>query len=192
MKIVWTGTDALMMHDSLKRWKLRKKLFWLSVRLIVRLLDLLYVEKHLTNAPWIKKELEDFGLKKSIEIFMTPLKYNEPFPKREHDTVNVLYYKPPRKYVKFRDWLYGIDLINRLIEEYKGKVNFIEVDQSFDMKDIFPIVDLYIRPNRHDGYSRLIRECDIQGIPYYWSYENPSYTKMKEVLDEVIKNHRTI
>jgi hypothetical protein len=189
MKILWTGTDALMMHDISKR-KLRKKPFWLVLRMVMKFLDRVYVENHFVNAEWIRHELLQSGFKRPIQIMMTPLKYNKPFPKREHDTVNVLYYKPPRKDLKWRDWLYGIDLIEKLMEEYKGRVNFIGVDQSFDMKHVFPFVDLYIRPNRHDGYSRLIRECDIQGIPYYWSYENPSYTKMKEVLDEVIKNHR--
>jgi len=180
-----------MMHDISKR-KLRKKPFWLVLRLVMKFLDRVYVENHFVNAWWIRQELEKAGFKRPIEIMLTPLKYKTPLIKREHEGVNVMYYKPPRKDLKWRDWLYGIDLIEKLKEEYKDKVKFIEVDQSYDMEWVFPDIDLYIRPNRHDGYSRLIRECEIQEIPYYWSHENPDYDEMKKKLDEVIENCRKV
>ena len=191
MKLLWTGSDAYMMIDISKR-KLRKRPYWMIIRLIVKFLDYANIEGHLTNAEWIREELKQFGLKRPIDIMLTPLKYNTPFKKIAHEGINVLYYKPPRKEIKWRDWLYGIDFIEKLKEEYKGKVNFIEVDQSYDMQNIFPIVDLYIRPNRHDGYSRLIRECQIQKIPYYWSHKDPDYNKMKQTLNEIIENNRKI
>ena len=56
------------------------------------------------------------------------------------------------------------------------------------MEEVFPIIDLYIHPNRHDGYSRLIRECDIQNIPYYWTHENPNYNQLKAKVAESINN----
>ena len=186
MRLLWTGTDALMMIDISKR-KLRKKPFWLVMRLVIKFLDWVHVEGHLTNATWIKEELQRFGLKKPIDIMMTPLKHTTAYPKKKHEGINVLYYKPPRGDLKWRDWLYGIDLIDRLEEEYKGIVNFIVVDQTQDMAKVFPITDLYIRPNRHDGHSRLIRECDIQKIPYYWTHKDPDYNQLKAKLDKYIK-----
>jgi len=185
MRLLWTGTDALMMIDISKR-KLRKKPFWLVMRLVIKFLDWVHVEGHLTNAPWIKEELQQFGLKKPIDIMLTPLKHVIAYPKKQHKGINVLYYKPPRDDVKWRDWLYGIDLIDRLKKECD--VNFIEVDRSQDMAEIFPIIDLYIRPNRHDGYSRLIRECDVQNIPYYWTHKDPDYDQLKTNVDKFIKS----
>ena len=111
MRLFWTGTDALMMIDVSGR-KLRKKPFWWVMRIIIKFLDMVHVEGHLTNAPWIKEELERFGLKRPIDIMLTPLKHTEAYPKKRHDGINVLYYKPPRADVKWRDWLYGIDLID--------------------------------------------------------------------------------
>lgn len=190
MRLFWTGTDALMMIDISKR-RLRKRPFWLVMRIIIKFLDLVHVEGHITNAPWIKEELKQFGLKRPIDIMLTPIKHTSAYPKQEHDGLNVLYYKPPRTDVRWRDWLYGIDLIEMLINEYGEKINFIEVDQTQNMEDVFPIIDLYIRPNRHDGYSRLIRECDIQNIPYYWSYKNPDYNKLKDKVDECIQKNQS-
>jgi hypothetical protein len=60
-------------------------------------------------------------------------------------------------------------------------MNFIKVDGSQDMSKIYPITDFYLRPNRHDGSSRMIRECEINEIPYYHS------TKKPDIFDITVK-----
>ena len=188
MKLFWTGTDVLMLRNWRKR-KLLKRPYWIAFRLLVKFLDMTIIEGHLTNCELLKKELIEFGFKKPIEIQLTPLKHNEKYKKTPHETFNVLYYAPQQSDQKFYDWLYGIDLIRKLKKQYSYPVQFISVDGKDAMERIYPLIDMYIRPNRHDGYSRMIRECEIQEIPYYWSQENPSYSKMKFKLDhEIIKS----
>ncbi|KKM64873.1 hypothetical protein LCGC14_1496960 [marine sediment metagenome] len=187
MKLSWTGTDVLMLNNRRKR-KLLKRPYWIAFRLLVKFLDMTIIEGHLTNCELLKKELIEFGFKKPIEIQLTPLKHNEKYKKTPHETFNVLYYAPEQSDQKFIDWLYGLDLIRRLEKQYSHPVQFVSVDGKDDMERIYPKIDMYIRPNRHDGFSRMVRECEIQEIPYYWSQENPVYYKMKFKLDEIIKS----
>ena len=188
MKLSWTGTDVLMLNNRRKR-KLLKRPYWIAFRLLVKFLDMTIIEGHLTNCELLEKELLEFGFKKNVEIQLTPLKHNEQYNKTPHETFNVLYYAPEQSNQKFYDWLYGLDLIRRLEKQYSHPIQFISVDGKDAMERIYPLIDMYIRPNRHDGFSRMIRECEIQEIPYYWSQENPSYSKMKFKLDhEIIKS----
>ena len=192
MRLFWTGTDALMMVDLSKR-KLRKRPFWLVMRVIVKFLDRHALESHITNWPGISMELRQFGVKKPIELRLTPLKYTKKLERVPHRSFNILYYKPYGTYPKFRDWLYGIDLIERLKKDIP-EANFIEVglgtDAERNMELVYPHIDFMVRPNRHDGYSRMVRECDIQDISYYWSDTNPDYELMRKKVYEAIQNHR--
>lgn len=191
MKLSWTGTDVMRLNNTYKR-KLLKRPYWILFRLIVRFFDMTMIEGHTTNCEWLREELLEFGFKKKIEIQLTPLKHPEWYQKVPHTLFNVLYYKPPQPDIKFRDWVYGVDLIQRLRKEYMKTIQFISVDGEDDMKRIYPLIDMYLRPNRHDGYSRMVRECDIQGIPYYWSHKDPDYDEMKKILDdEIEKKHNS-
>ncbi len=185
MKLLWTGTDVLMLKNRHLR-KLSKRPYWIAFKVVVKFLDRFIIDGHVTNSELLKKELKDIGFKKEIEIMLTPLKHIEKYKKIKHSSFNVLYYRPTMSDKKFRDWLYGIDLIERLKKDCSA--SFIPIDGTADMKDIYPIIDMYIRPNRHDGNSRIIRECIIQEIPYYWSDQNPNYEEMKKRLnDEIMK-----
>ena len=57
-------------------------------------------------------------------------------------------------------------------------INIIEINGNDDMELIYPIIDFYARPNRHDGNPRMIRECQINNIPYYHSYSDPNLTDL--------------
>lgn len=188
MKFFWTGTDVLMMTDISKR-KLRKYPYLIFFRLAVRILDRLSIEGHITNCELLKQELETVNFKRPIEIIPTPILYKDPVVKIPHSGFNVLYYKPYRKDSKFRDWLYGIDLIEQLKKDIP-EVNYIEVGQGFnknkDMREVYPIVDFYVRPNRHDGLSKMVRECNINNIPFYWSQTNPNYDEMLAAVKTAI------
>ena len=186
MKLLWTGTDVLMLNNRRKR-KLLKRPYWILFRKLAWFLDRTMIEGHVTNSELLKKELKEFGFKKKIELLLTPLKHTEKYPKVEHSRFNVLYYAPHNKKEKFWRELYGIDLIERLQKEYSYPVIFISVDGTNDMRDIYPMTDMYLRPNRHDGNSRMVRECEIQEITVYWTDENTDYFQMKKALDDDVK-----
>ncbi len=116
------------------------------------------------------------------------MNYPKRYKKKDHAGFNVLFYHPKNKPQRFTDWLYGYDIIWKLIIQPPLKnLSVYEVDGSEDMSEIFPVIDFCVRPNRHDGNPRMIRECEIQGIPYYWTTSNPSF----EDLIELIKRNET-
>ena len=61
-------------------------------------------------------------------------------------------------------------------------ITWIRVDGKQDMAKIYPIVDFYLRPNRHDGNPYMIKECEANNIPYYWSKENPNIIDAYEAI----------
>jgi len=89
--------------------------------------------------------------------------------------MNVLVYYP-NGYQKRVDikWLYGIDTIEK-IETLHPEWNFIYVNDSH--KNIYQDIDVILRPNRHDGYPKMIAEANFLNIPYIWSYETGQYVE---------------
>ena len=102
------------------------------------------------------------------------------YPKVEHEGFNILYYWPATRKKKgnrvFFEWLYGYDVFAELIWLIP-QATFVIVDGTKDMKEIYPIVDFYLRPNRHDGYPFMVKECIAQDIPFYWSCKEPDITE---------------
>lgn len=152
-----------------------KRIYWWFFRRFIRLSEY-FIQGHLTISDNLNEHLRDFGLRKPIEHIDPPLRHTEKYPKIPHDGFNIMYYVPKDKYnnMLFQRWLYGYDIYEIISEAFSGSVNWILVDGSKDMRWVYPVVDFYLRPNRHDGPSRLRMECDIQEIPYYWTQSNPS------------------
>lgn len=173
MKLFWQGTDSLMLVDySMRRWV--KRPYWWLFRRFVRLSEFFVVE-HYCDSVNIVQNLRRFNLKRPITVKPDHLLHTKFYNKKPHKSFNILYYCPMGGDVDFRKWLYGYDFFkevqNALIEE---NVKFIFIDGRGDMEYIFPYVDFYLRPNRHDGASRLRQECELQNIPYYWTQKNPT------------------
>jgi len=182
MKILWTGTDALMLVDRSRR-SIRKRIIWSIFAMVIRFMDEFFVEAHYVDSQNLADRLNSFGVKKHISVQADVIKHNEKYEKKPHKGFNVLYYMPKKgTEVEFWRWVYGYDIFERLKKEMPH-INFIVVDGSADMEEIFPVVDFYLRPNRSDGASRLRQECDIQGIPYYWTQENPKYVDAKKAIE---------
>ena len=96
------------------------------------------------------------------------------YPKEPHPYFTILYYYPKREYNrKYCRWVYGKDIIEALANHYYPEFMWVGVDGTKDMSRIMPFVDVYLRPNRHDGTPRLVEECWANGIPYYWSNSEP-------------------
>ena len=142
-----------------------------------------FVEEHYVDHKLLKYHLIQKGYK-NIRVYPDRIKHNKPYPKKQHEGFNILFYCPEgKKNKKFIRWLYGIDIYEQLKKELND-VNWLVVSGSSDMSEIYPITDFYLRPTRHDGASRMRQECEIQDIPYYWSQENPD---IEEIRKEICK-----
>ena len=189
MKLLWTGTDSLMLVDLSRRMWIKRP-YWWAFRLWIRIADKYFVQEHYVKSHMSGVDLVKFKVKKPIRLFDEPLQPTkiiqlEGIKKKKHKDFNILYYYPQSVMEdSFVRWLYGVDLIEKLRDSLPMKIqvntNFIRVDGSLDMTEIYPIVDFYLRPNRHDGYSRMIKECQLLDIPYYWSMTGkPQYSIIK-------------
>jgi len=142
-----------------------------------------FVQENYVDHKLLKYELIQKGYK-NIKVVEDKLLHEKPYPKENHEGFNILYYFPKdKKNIKFMKWLYGYDIYEQLVNDLEN-VNWIIVDGSYDMTKIYPIVDFFLRPTRHDGASRMRQECELNNIPYYWSQQNPNIKKAKEEIDK--------
>lgn len=165
----WMGTDALKLVSfppGKAIWKLRIlleriywKIFWRGY-------------EHWVVSPHMVKYLAQFGIAKEIKIIPDPPKLFPGFKKMAHEGFNVLYYYPgDLGNPKFKRWVYGYDIYKKVKEYFGGRVNWIVVNGSDDMFGTYSVTDFYFRPNRHDGMPKMILECKMLDIPYYWSFK---------------------
>jgi len=174
----WWGTDALTLVKNPpgnKIWHLKLILYRLKWKLYQRLFD-----EHWVVHKRLEKYLREFGVKTKIIIKPMPAVYGK-FDKKKHQGFNVLYYCPAKPVnlggMKYIHWVYGYDIFLELQKRFK-EVNYVHVSGGRDMSKIYPIIDFYIRPNRHDGMPRIVLECRRNKIPYYWSAKNPNVDKI--------------
>lgn len=71
-------------------------------------------------------------------------------------------------------WLYGFDIVEKLIKQHP-EWEFIIVDGT--QKNIYHNIDVLLRPSRHDGLARMVKEAYHLKIPYIWSYETGEYVE---------------
>ena len=180
MKLFWMGTDSLMLKDYSMRAFL-KKVYWWIFRRFIRVADY-FIDAHYCVSEKVADNVREFGTRKPIKIVQDQCDVRT-YKKKAHEGFNVLYYFPSGGDIKFNKWLYGYDIFLQ-VKELFPEINFIVVDGTYNMKMVYPFVDFYLRCNRHDGHSRIIMECDINNIPYYWSIDNPSISNIKKVLYE--------
>jgi hypothetical protein len=177
----WFGTDALklaMVPPGKKTWRYRiyaERLLWKTIEPLI--------SEHWVVAEHLKKHLIKFGIKenKIKVVSRSDLKGDsfsinyKKYKKKKHNGFNVLYYCPNvQTNQKFKDWVYGKDIFFKLMNCFPN-INWIHIDGKQDMSKIFPVVDLYIRPNRSDGVSRLVKECKLNNIPVIATTEEPNF-----------------
>lgn len=191
MKLFWTGTDSLMLVDySMRKWK--KKPYWFVFRWLIRILDF-FIECHYCDSVNVADNVRKFGTRKQVKVFHDKVNYSNKFTKIPHKWFNVIYYNPKSRTDKqFTRWLYGIDIIEK-VKEKLPNINFVELDGTKDMSEVYPIADFCLRPNRHDGASRMIQECRINEIPYYHTYSDTSDINniVKQIKNELNNKQRT-
>jgi len=180
----WIGTDALTLvkyPPGSFIWHIRILLRRIYYKLIHKYIDHWIVAEHLGGY------LYKFGIHDCCLVIDPPI-YKK-IRKRKHRDINILYYYPKcTKNRKFKEWVYGYDIFKKVESFFEGFVNFIVVDGSQNMNMIYSIIDGYIRPNRHDGWSRMLDECEINKIPYYFDGNfNPTVDGVIEFVQKIIK-----
>ena len=184
----WKGTDALTLCCFPPG-----KLIWyiriLGRRLKWRLIHRFY--KHIVVSESLGYYLELFGIKQYDVVADPPISVNE-IKRKSHKGVNILYYYPgDRGNRYFKRWVYGFDLYQKLLWSFRD-VKFKVVNGSQDMTEVYPIIDGYIRPNRHDGEPRMVMECEMLGIPCcVTSNYRLLYNFIKDI-DESIRNNNSL
>lgn len=196
MDLCWVGNDVLFMNKYPKGTRFRFKCKIFAFRIIVKILDRYYIKRNWVVADHLKHELDlrnpimKIDYPRSSPDHLHLVKYK----KIKHDGFNILYYWPQTDNLKkgnrkFHEWLYGYGIYAELtlrLTEYN--INWIIVDGTKDMKEIYPIVDFYLRPNRHDGMPFMVKECIANDIPFYWSCKEPdivdAYLSIKKAMND--------
>lgn len=192
---LWMGTDALTLvtnpPTSSKFWYLKLIFYRLKWRVLHRIFD-----NHYIIHERLRVHLLEFGVdpekisvaKYGNEKTKKRREFSPPEPgackKQKHKGFNILYYHPRpaclggETYIR---WKYGIDLIEKAKEiiDY----NFIRVDGTQDLSEVYPIVDFYLRPSRHDGLPRMNLECEANNIPYY--YSDHGHPDLRKIINSI-------
>ena len=186
MKTLWTGSDVIYATKFPKHSKRSKWVYMFCFRIFAKLTDI-FCEGHYVVSKHLINELKPLGLKKPIKVLVDPPLYLDKYDKQPHEGFNVLYYRGVGGNQKFKDWVYGKDIMNNIdcaCVINRIEINIIEVNGKDDMSKIYPIIDFMVRPNRHDGNPRMVMECEINDIPYYWSKENPDIDKIFRIIQD--------
>jgi len=185
MKLIafFQGTDALL----ISRWNFPcrpyKRLYQIWMRIKIKLLNP-FINEYWVDHSGLERELRKAGITKIVKLRPDELWYPEPIKKIKHKEFNILYYYPgDRGNAKLWRWVYGYDIYLELKQKLKN-VHWIVVNGTADMMEVLPVIDFYLRPNRHDGASRLRQECEINNIPYYWTREKPN---ISEIIKQIEK-----
>ena len=179
------GSEARWLTETFPTDK-RKIPYLLFVRLRAWLLRP-FIQEYWTDANHLVPFLYKFNPNAKIRVVPDSIKYVTKYPKQYHKGFNVMYYYPHNEYNKtYCRWCYSKDILDQLVKLFP-EFNWILVDGRQDMVNIFPYVDAYVRPNRHDGASRLVQECVIQEIPVMHTHCDPQIEDFVKFLTDQYK-----
>jgi len=161
--IQWYGTDVLklvMFPPGKFIWKFRiilHRIFW---KLVWNIFDMHYI-----NTVNLKKGLIDFGIsEKKIEV--KPVPHNMAiYSKKDHNKFTILFFvRQEKSNQKYKDWIYGqeyLEILKRRID-----CHWIVVDGTYDMAEVYPYVDLYIKISQtiYNDLNRISKECLLNKI----------------------------
>jgi len=183
---MWTGSDALFATRILGGRKFPTKrskwLYFIGMTVFAKIADL-FVQNHVVVSERLEKNLKPLRLKKKFEVLVDPPKEFDDIKQSHRGVVNILYYRSIGSNQKFKNWVYGYDIYKRIKDDLEGNdIRFIEVNGGADLSEIYPYIDFYLRPNRSDGFPRMIMECTSLRIPFYWSCEEPDVDTAKMMI----------
>jgi hypothetical protein len=156
-------------------------------RLFAKLSDKM-TSKHLYRGELVRRNLINFGMKKPLAPFDRPVDLSKKVKRINHDGFNIVYYIP-KPITKLRKWIYGYDIYFDIKKRFEGRANFIVCNPKMEVRHIYEIADLLIRPNRHDGSPRMIKECIMNNIPAIYSLEKPELSHFIYVIEKYLKHY---
>ena len=193
----WIGTDSLILTQyppGLILWKIKIFFYRIKWFFLHRLFD-----EHWIVSDRLRKELTDFGIdNRKISVHIDPPKKHIRVEKKWHEGFNVLYYLPHTSIagMGYIRWVYGADVVRDVVFRFihNPNIHFIQVSGSSDMELMYPYIDCYIRPSRHDGCPRMVIECRQNNIPYYYSESgNPNVDDIVKLInDEYAKSGKMV
>jgi len=176
MYLTWTGSDVMFLNTHPPHYPKTKIFYRIFLKLWALIADRSgLISKHVVTSEHLGWELRK-GLKTKLPIEVRPseiklIDYKK--PKNARFTVGVYC---PLPYSKFKEWLYGLDIVSELkMNIYFGNVQFYFLHDGKFFDNWITNIDCYIRPNRHDGQSRISLACEKYGIPYLESKSDPKY-----------------
>ena len=188
----WLGSDALkLVKYPPGKWTWKIRIF--AERILWRIFEPL-IDHHFVVHPRLSKYLISFGIpekKISVKAYLGLCYYCVyPCSKIDHEGIYIAYYYPGgRGNRKFKRWVYGKDIIDQIVLMFPN-VNWVHLDGKKNICVVYPILDAYIRPNRHDGLPRIILECLALDIPYYWEEEfKPTVERVRDYVEKIIASH---
>jgi len=209
-RLMFTGSDVLfatrLVGGRKFPTKFSKYFYMLGYTVFIKLCDL-FVEGFYVVSEHLIDELRPLRLKSAIKVLVDPPLYDEKFVKKAHRSFNILYYRGLGSNQVFKDWVYGYDVMQDVVGNFTHDwfnakkvenildvvssrgINVIEANGDADMSKVYPFIDVMIRPNRHDGYPRMVIECEKNDIPYYWSKENPN---VEDIIKFIENNDKSI
>lgn len=174
----WLGSDSLMLHRFPPG---RGKLSVILHRIKAFLLDFVATENWADNLETELSMVKWLRLK-NLRRKLWCGKHTK-YPKQAHKGINLAFYSPNES--KFSTWKYGADLVEAAMKQIDDPcVNWIRLKNQ-DMSKIYPILDGYLRPSRHDGWPRLVEESLLNEIPILYR-ETFDYTEQSFLID--VKN----
>jgi len=181
----WCGTDALKLikfPPSNLIWKVRivlHRIFW---RIFHRFFE------HWGKSGLIISALREFGIERARLISNKDYLPDKVEKNLDPDYFFLLFYRPRSKSnQRYKDWVCGWDLYNTLCTQISKLDNVlcIVVEGNADMDSIYTKIDFYVRLNRWDGDPRMIIECEVNEIPYYYDRNCiPNINKASEMIKE--------
>ena len=184
MRIIayYTGSDARWLTET-QPTDARKIPYILAARLRAWLLRPLVREYWVDDeylAGWIRKFKPDA----KTRVVRDELWYPTKMKQVPHKGINVAYYMPRRANRKYAEWCYGKDVVDRCIRLFP-EFNWMRLDGNANMEYVYPYLDFYVRPNRHDGASRLVQECRLNDIPVYHTQHDPDFGTLLDTLKKL-------
>ena len=186
----WRGGDAIKLV-MMPPEKILNKLRILNYRLFWRIAHKRFNEHWVNNEP-LKQALLDFGISEN-KIKVKPIEYPKvKIKKMKHNKFTVLFYLPKgRKYKLFTSWIYGKEYIYFLQEYY----NVFLVDGSYNMYEVYPIIDCYVKINKtkYNGLNWIGKQCIDNDIPVFIVNDfNDTFENNIKRLDKWINTKKDI
>jgi hypothetical protein len=161
----WVGTDVYMLSMP------RIKKFGISFQVVhLRILAWLcnlFIDEHVFVSENLRDEFLQLFKNTNCSTQLWPAA-----PERYLNRFNVLVYLPPanKRWID-NDWLYGRDIVIKLMNLYP-QWNWMILDGRIAknvVQELYFRTNVVFRPTRHDGAPRMIKEAAQHGIPTVWS-----------------------